>query len=533
VASGTASADPPFPGTVTPGELRGISLHNGDPWALGYWEYLPSNYETAPAGTEWPLLVFLAGIGEFDDPSDCPNDADTCTVSDCAGNGLCRNLTWGPQRYMRMDQWDDTSRNFLFVSPQNNAPTFSQQEFDMDELATFFQYIIDNYPVDTRRMYLMGMSQGGRAVLQYIQLHPRQFAAVAPMPGGAVDQDVSCYFEDTAFWAFHGEDDSNGALGTGVFNPCWMATRVDMYRHPENYTQFQACADRAMGPLAEGRMTMFYDTGHSSWTPATDPIGEGFSRGSWTTPVACNATFSYYEYAAVNDADGVYTWFATLDRPRITVDDVMAAHDVGTALIPATVEDDDGVQWAWTQVSGPAATLMNADTDTLSVVMPTPDTTYGFEVMVLDDDNQWDVAQASLTVGPVPVAGSTGGSTGAATAGSTGGDGTTGGASDSSTSGGTSDSGSASGSSGASASGGSDSGSSSVTGSSDSASASGTTAGSASGTDTAGATDSDSGGDSDGGGGSSGCQVGSGGTDTPAWALMLLAVGAIRRRRRS
>lgn len=536
LGSATAEAAPPFPGTVTAGELRGISLLNAnDPWTLGYWEYLPANYDTEPQGTQWPMLIFLAGIGEFDDVSVCPGNATTCTEAACGTDGLCRNLRWGPQLEMVQDNWNDVDRNFIFVSPQNDVATFSQQPWDLDELQSFIEYIVANYPVDPRRIYLTGMSQGGRAVLQWTQQQPRQFAAIAPLPGGAVDQDVTCYFEDTAMWILHGEDDNDGNLGPGVFDPCWMARRFDMFERPEDYGGFQTCVDRAMGPLPPGRFTMFQNTGHNAWEPSIDPVDVGFARGTWSMDEGCNEPdIAWHPYEAATDPDGIYSWFATLDRPEISVADVDVAHDVGTAMIPATVTDDDAVSWSWTQTSGPMATLMNDDTDTLSVVNPDPDTSYGFEVMVLDDDNQWDVAQVTLTVGPEPIMnGSTGedGSTGAvsggstgAASGSTGGEGTSGGASGSasdSTTEGSGGSGSASGTTTGDPSG------------SGSASDSGATAGSgddSAGTDTGADTDGDSSGagaDDDDDGGL--CRVG--GKNTPAgWALLLLACGLIRRR---
>ena len=121
----TADAEIPYLDQITPGELRGISWQPGDEWDYGYWEYLPTNFDDLGPDDRVPLLVFLAGIGEYDDMPVCPGGNDVCEPSDCGGDGLCRNLTWGPQSLMRNGNWDDTERPFIFISPQHNVAPFS------------------------------------------------------------------------------------------------------------------------------------------------------------------------------------------------------------------------------------------------------------------------------------------------------------------------------------------------------------------------------------------------------------------------
>lgn len=67
--------------------------------------------------------------------------------------------------------------------------------------------------------------------------------------------------------------------------------------------------------------------------------------------------------------------------------------------------DTDGTiaAYAWTQVSGPAAaTLSNADTKTLTVVVPV-DGVYEFRLTVTDDDGATDTDEVVLTVNPATV----------------------------------------------------------------------------------------------------------------------------------
>ncbi len=407
-------AEIPFIDQLTPGELRGIGRDPGDPWIYGYWEYLPTSYDDLGPGETLPLLVFLPGIGEYDDDSACPGDADVCAAGDCGNDGLCRNLRWGPQQHMAANMWDETLRPFIMISPQYDIPPLAADDWDIVELDAFIQFVVDNYPVDSRRMYLTGMSQGGRATLQYVGAYGRRFTAAIPLPGGVVAAGTSCSFEDTALWAFHGENDNNGQLGDGVFAPCNMVAVVEIYEHPELHPEYPACTAYVGMPRPESRITMFDNVGHAAWVPALDPIGTGFAAPEWGADNGCGTTLPFRQYTAALDSDGIYSWLLSLDRPDVIApSDLEVAGDVGSIDLQAVTTDDDAVTYAWSQTAGPAATLTAADSDTLVVSDLLPETTYTFEVFVTDADDQWDRDEVTVTVLELP-AGTSSGSTGMA-----------------------------------------------------------------------------------------------------------------------
>jgi hypothetical protein len=289
-AAGSAKAEIPYLNQITPGELRGIAYAPGDPWVYGYWEYLPESFdEFGPQSL--PLLVFMAGVGEYDDVSSCPGGADLCTPAVCNGDGLCRNLAWGPQQLINNGQWNDVQRPFIMVSPQHPVPPYTSGPWNVDQLDDFMQFIVDEYPVDPRRVYLIGMSQGGRGVLQYTQAYPRRFTAVAPAPGGTVEADASCYFQDTGLWVFHGENDAEGILGAGVFNPCNMVNVAYQYDNPGLYVLSPQCQSTT-SPTSRGCRPSIRSTAGSrrasgrSTRAATSPRRSGSTRPR-STPTAC------------------------------------------------------------------------------------------------------------------------------------------------------------------------------------------------------------------------------------------------------
>ncbi|MBC8070182.1 MAG: hypothetical protein IAG13_17745, partial [Deltaproteobacteria bacterium] len=230
----------------------------------------------------------------------------------------------------------------------------------------------------------------------------------APMPAGTVfPTDVGCNLQDTALWMFHGEDDNNANLGAGVFSPCSMVGVEHMYNHPDLYPGSPSCVARVSEPgHPDGRMTMFYDVGHFAWVEAINPVGEGFPASEWASDQGCGIAADFRDYSAASDPDGIYSWFASLDRPDVAApDDFEVSGDDGSTTITATVTDDDTITWTWTQTAGPAATLVDADTETLQVDDLAPLTQYTFEVLALDADGQWDRDEITIDVSAATVGG--------------------------------------------------------------------------------------------------------------------------------
>lgn len=427
-----AAAAIPYDTELTPGQLRAIPWEFGDPWPTGYIEYLPANYDMVPADHLYPLLVTLGGIGTMDMPSNCPGNADWCTAAECdaagAPDGICRAMRRGPSVEINDGSWNDVQRPFIVISIQNFATTSSTTDYDRDVVDAMVTFAIDNYPVDPRRMYLLGNSQGGRATMQYTALYSRRMAAVTIGPGGVVaETDAACLFQDTAFWAFHGENDDDANIGVGVFDPCLIVQQVRMYLQPDQYPALPGCVARVGTPIPEARMTMFDDTAHNAWTPAFENITNGFGRSTWSNDQFCGYSTNFYDYDAAMDPDGVYGWLLSFDRPETDAgDDFAVPGDQVQFDLVADTLDDDPVSYAWTQLDGPPVTLTNADQATATVTDFAYDQVYTFEVYALDADQQWDVDEVVVTVeAEVVSSDSSGGSDSDGSSSSGDGDGTT------------------------------------------------------------------------------------------------------------
>lgn len=76
--------------------------------------------------------------------------------------------------------WDHIAyeNEFIVVSPQYDG--YAIPYTITDELIEIVKYAIDNYDVDTERVYATGFSMGGAVSVALARDYPKYFAAVAP-----------------------------------------------------------------------------------------------------------------------------------------------------------------------------------------------------------------------------------------------------------------------------------------------------------------------------------------------------------------
>jgi len=196
---------------------------------INYYIDLPDDYcET----NQYPLIVFLHGMGERGNAQ---------TISKLRATGLPAVID---QKKLKLP--------FIIVSPQ--CPETSSWISQLSNLESLTEYIIDNYPIDKKRVYLTGLSMGGYGTWMLGCTRSDLFAAIAPICGGGI-QRYTYLLKDTPIWCFHGEDDDIVPLSEsekmvealknfggnvkftvypGVKHNSWTAT----YENPELYNWF-------------------------------------------------------------------------------------------------------------------------------------------------------------------------------------------------------------------------------------------------------------------------------------------------------
>ena len=148
----------------------------------GYLQALPKDFD--PAKT-YPLVIFLHGSGE-------------------CGNGTTELDRVAIHGYpMHAEQGRDYP--FILVSPQ--LPWGELWCSYIESLNLFLDHILATLPVDPKRVYLTGLSNGGTGTYLWGQTSPQRFAALLPVCGaGIVWQTYK--LARTPLWAFHGDQDS-------------------------------------------------------------------------------------------------------------------------------------------------------------------------------------------------------------------------------------------------------------------------------------------------------------------------------------
>lgn len=121
----------------------------GSPY--GHLFYTPKN---TSSGTKYPLIIFLHGGGEFGH-------------SYKKNYELARLTTHGPTRMINEGRWNPPEP-FIVASPQNMR---NYNTWDPSLVHKFIGHIIDKYPVDTSRIYIMGLSMGGTGTLHYVNTY--------------------------------------------------------------------------------------------------------------------------------------------------------------------------------------------------------------------------------------------------------------------------------------------------------------------------------------------------------------------------
>jgi MYXO-CTERM domain-containing protein len=356
----------PSVASAAPGELRAVGLGTEGNDEYGYWEYLPTAYDEEE---EWPLFVFLGGVGEVgtgvdDGPCSWPPPQPDFD----GGSGLCNHLRHGPQGlifrtlYEGDDLWDDEERPFVVIAPQNGLV---YSPYDPGALSDFLDYVQATYAVDPRRLYLVGMSEGGHTIPTYLETDPDRLAAVAPLAGFTNDEPLAaaCELGHQAIWMFHGEND------------------LDF--HADRQIEFWTALNACPAPHAPAKVTIYLGAMHDVWTRTINPaIG------------MLDATDPAYDPYDVD----LYSWLLTIDKPTVDAGlDVVGAEDDDVIGLSATVVDADPITWEWTQIEGAAVTLVGDNTAAPGIT----DASAGelaFRVRVVDADGQFAEDEVSVTV---------------------------------------------------------------------------------------------------------------------------------------
>ena len=184
--------------------------------SLNYLLHLPPGYGD-DLDRRWPLVLFMHGAGERGD------DLQQVTLY-----GLPHELQ-GPRAELPA----------IVVMPQ--CPAGVRWIMLRDELSALLDHIEATERVDTDRIYLTGISMGGRSVWALAAYRPDRFAALVPVCAEGEPDAVSKHLHIPT-WIFHGAKDEV----------------IPLERSEAMYYALQARGGKM-------QFTIFHDTGHDVW----------------------------------------------------------------------------------------------------------------------------------------------------------------------------------------------------------------------------------------------------------------------------
>jgi predicted peptidase len=206
---------------------------------LFYRILLPADYDS---GKRYPMLLFLHGAGERGDD----NVSQLIHGSKLFANSQVRAqfpaIVVFPQ-CPKTDYWAQMTRNEARTAW--SFPFSEQPERAMGLVVQLVEHLKTTEKVDTRRMYVSGLSMGGMGTFELLARLPGEFAAAVPICGGGNPLLVPLYAKNTALWIFHGSADT--------------VVPVELSQ------KMAEAAKRAGGKV---RYTEYAGINHDSWTPA-------------------------------------------------------------------------------------------------------------------------------------------------------------------------------------------------------------------------------------------------------------------------
>ena len=141
-----------------------------------FWVYTPSGCDTM--GVQKPIVLFLHG-------------------QSLCGSDLNRVRRYGTLDALNMGRKIDA----VVVAPQNPGGSWNPAK-----IMNVLEWVEARYPVDTNRLYVLGMSLGGYGTIHFVAAYPQKVAAAMALCGGSNLTD-HCPLCEVPLWIMHGTAD--------------------------------------------------------------------------------------------------------------------------------------------------------------------------------------------------------------------------------------------------------------------------------------------------------------------------------------
>lgn len=299
-------------------------------FTINYYEYLPPSYSAS--GNSFPLLIFLHGSGE-------------------AGTVLSKTLVPGVPPKLIADGKTDGLNNFIVLSPQSPR-TYWYPSF----INEFIEMAKTKYRIDISRIYVTGLSAGGRGTWDYAIAYPDKVAAILPIAAVTVNTNV-CNAKKIPVWSFQGENDGKSATS-------WN-------------TAYNKC-----NPPIPGKLTVITGAGHNTSLWGTVYQNLPLSPANDSTGLYPNAIYNWLlSYSTNHTTPNTYPL-------AFAGEDIIAKLPIDNVILSGTASDKDGIidQYSWTQIAGPSLITLSNGNEITTNAYGFIEGEYTFEFRAIDNE---------------------------------------------------------------------------------------------------------------------------------------------------
>jgi len=353
-----------------------VNGQNLSPKTINFYVHLPDDYDMDRA-EGYPVLFFFHGTGEKDTGGKANKADGTLDL-----NILSRVLSHGPPKHIQNDSWD-TDLPFIVVTPQSKSKSGG---FHTKSWLPVYNHIITSKNVNTSKVYVTGLSQGGNSTYNIYAGHADKVAAIIPIAAW-YPQSLDCNaVKHVAVWAFHGDEDTvvGYPAGTGAINK----VKACQPNHPAKYTVYANVAHDSWPRTYSESMADAYDRDDPQVDATANLGGDGIVYTKEIYKWLLSFSLGNDPLFPENNAPSVN---AGVDQELILPDN--------SIVLSGSATDSDGVveSYLWAKVSGPSASLNGASTSQLSL-SGLSEGTYIFSLTVTDNLGAAAVDEVILTV---------------------------------------------------------------------------------------------------------------------------------------
>jgi len=166
-------------------------------YTLKYCIYVPKNYD---CGEAYPLMVFLHGAGERGDDNELQLTVAIQNMFNDPASPIYDSIVIAPQ-CPENSQWVLTPWENV-----NYSIADTPESVQLETLCMVLDECMEQYNVDSDRVYITGISMGGYGTWDMLSRHGARFAAGMPVCGGG-DVAYAKLLTRIPIRTFHGSDD--------------------------------------------------------------------------------------------------------------------------------------------------------------------------------------------------------------------------------------------------------------------------------------------------------------------------------------